>query len=397
MTRHEFQFRALDTQQQIISGQTQASSLLELEQSLQSQGLELLSARHAKIPARISPSELIDLFTHLENLLSAGIPLIDSLDDLSQQREAPTLQQLCQRLAQALRGGQAFSDALLNACPHIAPTIIGVIRAGESSGQLPAVLSRLTHNLQQAQNLKANLHRALLYPAVAGLLVVSASLFLMLFLVPQIREFVLQTGLPQSLPTRMLFALTEQLSRHWPILLALPPALMVMVFCALRYQPSLRLQADRWLFRLPVLGAIQQKLTLAKLADLLALLYSTGIPLLDGLRAMTQVSSNQFIRQTMAAVHSDVEQGQPLSHAFARHPIFPPLWIRMLQVGEKTGALDHSLIHVAQRYEREAEAALSTMQKLIEPALTVVIGVQLGWIMLATMQPIYGLIGQLAP
>lgn len=397
MNRHPFQFRALNAQQQVITGQTQASNLLELEQSLQSQGLELLSARRSKTPARIRPDELIDFFNHLENLLSAGVPLIDSLDDLSQQRGNPRLGQLCQQLAQALRGGQALSEALPAACPNLAPSITGIIQAGEMSGQLPAVLSRLTRNLQQAQNLKANLHRALLYPTLAGLLVTGASLFLMLFLVPQIREFVVQSGIPQSLPSRMLFALTDLLSAHLTTLLALPLALLFLFFGALRFRPSLRLQADRWLFRFPLLGEIQQKLTLAKLADLLALLYSTGIPLLDGLRSIAQTSGNRFIRQTLEIVHSDVEQGQPLSHAFARHPIFPPLWIRMLQVGEKTGALDHSLTHVAQRYEREAEATLGTMQKLIEPALTVAIGLQLGWIMLATMQPIYSLIGQLAP
>lgn len=394
-----FSFKALDAQQQIVTGKMQVPDREVLAQQLQQQGLDLLSARRLRSAASAKPSrrDLIDFCFHVEHLLNAGIPLIDALQDLAQGSDSRNLRQLSTRLAAAVIGGKSLSAALQGEVGETEPALVGVIRAGELSGRLPDILHRLGSNLSQSEALAAGTRQLLLYPAVAGGLVMAASAFLMIFLVPQIRSFLGESGLPLPLHTRLLFVVSDFLTGYWPYVIGTPPLLLLLCAGTLRYQPALRLRLDRLALDAPLTGRVSRRLAVARLADLLALLYSTGIPLLEALEAVQKSCANRVVGQALQRIRHAVEQGSSLAEAFARHDIFPPLLVRMLQIGEKTGGLDKALNNIAQRYEREARESIAILQTLLEPALTLCIGILLGWIMLATMQPIYGIIGQVSP
>ena len=394
-----FSFKALDAQQQIVTGKMQVPDREVLAQQLQQQGLDLLSARrlHSAASGKPSRRDLIDFCFHVEHLLNAGIPLIDALQDLAQGSDSRNLRQLSTRLAAAVIGGKSLSAALQSEVGDTEPALVGIIRAGELSGRLPDILHRLGNNLRQSEALAAGTRQLLLYPAVAGGLVMAASAFLMIFLVPQIRSFLGESGLPLPLHTRLLFVVSDFLTGYWPYVIGTPPLLLLLGAGALRYRPALRLRLDRLALNAPLTGRVSRRLAVARLADLLALLYSTGIPLLEALEAVQKSCSNRVVGQALQRIRHAVEQGSSLAEAFARHDIFPPLLVRMLQIGEKTGGLDKALNNIAQRYEREARETITILQTLLEPALTLCIGILLGWIMLATMQPIYGIIGQVSP
>lgn len=395
----QFSFKALDAHQQIVTGQMQAPNRKVLAQQLQQQELDLLSARRLRSRASGKPSrrDLIDFCFHVEHLLNAGIPLIDALQDLAQGSDSRSLRQLSTRLTAAVIGGKPLSAALQSEVGDTEPALVGIIRAGELSGRLPDILHRLGNNLRQSEALATGTRQLLLYPAVAGGLVMTASAFLMIFLVPQIRGFLGESGLPLPLHTQLLFVVSDFLTGYWPYVIGTPPLLLLLFAGALRYRPALRLRLDRLALDAPLTGRVNRRLAVARLADLLALLYTTGIPLLEALDAVQASSSNRVVGQALQRIRHAVEQGSSLADAFARHDIFPPLLVRMLQIGEKTGGLDKALNNIAQRYEREAREAIAILQTLLEPALTLCIGILLGWIMLATMQPIYGIIGQVSP
>lgn len=395
----QFSFKALDAQQQIVTGKMQVPDREVLAQQLQQQGLDLLSARRLRSAASGKPSrrDLIDFCFHVEHLLNAGIPLIDALQDLAQGSDSRNLRQLSTRLAAAVIGGKSLSAALQSEVGDTEPALVGIIRAGELSGRLPDILHRLGNNLRQSEALAASTRQLLLYPAVAGGLVMAASAFLMLFLVPQIRSFLGESGLPLPLHTRLLFVVSDFLTGYWPYVIGTPPLLLLLCAGTLRYRPALRLRLDRLALDAPLTGRVNRRLAVARLADLLALLYSTGIPLLEALEAVQKSCANRVVGQALQRIRHAVEQGSSLAEAFARHDIFPPLLVRMLQIGEKTGGLDKALNNIAQRYEHEARESIAILQTLLEPALTLCIGILLGWIMLATMQPIYGIIGQVSP
>ena len=395
----QFSFKALDAQQQIVTGKMLVPDREVLAQQLQQQGLDLLSARRLRSAASGKPSrrDLIDFCFHVEHLLNAGIPLIDALQDLAQGSDSRNLRQLSTRLGAAVIGGKSLSAALQSEVGETEPALVGVIRAGELSGRLPDILHRLGSNLRQSEALAAGTRQLLLYPAVAGGLVMAASAFLMIFLVPQIRSFLGESGLPLPLHTRLLFVVSDFLTGYWPYVIGTPPLLLLLCAGTLRYRPALRLRLDRLALDAPLTGRVSRRLAVARLADLLALLYSTGIPLLEALEAVQKSCANRVVGQALQRIRHAVEQGSSLAEAFARHDIFPPLLVRMLQIGEKTGGLDKALNNIAQRYEREARETIAILQALLEPALTLCIGILLGWIMLATMQPIYGIIGQVSP
>lgn len=390
-----YRFKAINADQEVVSGQSEATGLDDLERSLQRSGLELLRASPRK--QRMQPPsrrELIDFCFHVEQLLTAGIPLIEAIEDLAENGEGRHWRARCRRIATALAAGLPLSDALQTEAAGIDPVFTGVIRAGELSGQLPETLKRLGTTLRQEETLAAGTRKLLLYPAVAGTLVLGTAAFLMFFLVPQIRTFLGETGLPLPLHTRLLFATADLLAGYWPWLLAFPALLLPALHLAIRHSPDLARLRDSWLLKLPLTGGIYRKLLVTRQAELLALLYTTGIPLLEALAALQPTTRNRIVGAALADIHRSVEQGSTLADAFARHAIYPPLLVRMLQIGERTGRLDQTLNNIARRYEGEAADALAAVQTLIEPALTLIIGLLLGWIMLATMQPIYGIIGQ---
>lgn len=395
MTR-TYRFQALDARQQLVSGQMSASDPSELARLLRQHDLDLLLARRMLSfkQRKLARRELIDFCFHLEQLLTAGIPLLDALDNLAASGSSKPLRPLYRRIADELRGGKAFSAALPVEITRCDAAFAGIIHAGECSGRLSETLGRLGHSLRQTEALASASRKLLTYPLLATALVLCASLFLMFFLVPQIRGFLgtAVTDLPWY--TRLLFALSTLLQEHWPSLLGAPPLLALTAAIAIRQRPAWHEAWHRQLLRLPILGEIQRKLLVARLADLLAMLYASGIPLLEALELLPGTISNRAAARAVTQVHRQVEQGAALSGAFARQAIFPALLTRMLATGESTGRLDTSLANLAGIYEQEARAQIGVLQAMIEPALTLSIGILLGWMMLATLQPIYDIVGQ---
>jgi len=386
-----FRYRALDSSLQRVSGELEATSLLHLEQELQRRGLELLSARrrHLSLRTRLTRGELADFCMQVEQLLSAGIPLLEALQALGKSGEGARLPALCRRLEEKLAAGRALSQALEE--EQLDPAFVGMVRAGEFSGRLPDCLRRMGDSLSQGENLARSTKKLLLQPLLAASMVFAASLFLMLYLVPQIRDFLADSSHTLPLASTLLFATADLLQKYWPWLAALP-LLLALATAALRHDPARALAIDRMSLRIPLAGPVRRKLLIARLADLLAVLYSSGIPLLEALRSLPPTIGNRTAGNIVSQIAHDVEQGSSLAEAFSRHDFFPPLLIRMLLAGERSGTLEHALQHIGKRYEREASDSIAILQGLIAPVLTLLIGLLLGWIMLATIQPLYGLI-----
>lgn len=386
-----FRYQALDSRQQRVSGEREACSRAHLEAELLQLGQELINAKAQRLrrPPRMSRAELADFCLQIEQLLAAGIPLTEALHDLGASTEGARLPTLCRRLGERLVAGQSLSQALAE--ERLPPDCIGVIHAGEYSGRLADSLHRLGNSLQQSEEQARTTKKLLLQPLLAGLMVLAAGLFLMFYLVPQIRNFLTDSNQSLPLASILLFATADFLQHYWPWL-GLPPILLLVAASGLRRHPALAPEIDRLSLLIPLIGQIRRRLLTARLAELLALLYSSGIPLLEALRSIPAAIDNRFASNIVGQIADDVEQGSALAEAFSRHDFFPPLLIRILHAGERSGTLEQALEHIVRRCEREAGDAMATLQSLTGPALTLLIGLLLGWIMLATIQPLYGMI-----
>lgn len=389
-----YRYLALDARLQRVAGQMVASSPAHLEQRLHARGLELICASQQRFrrPHRMSCAELADFCQQTGQLLAAGIPLLEALHHLAESGEGSQLPALAQRLGERITDGQSLSQAFAEEAIDAAS--IGLIRAGENTGQLADCLTAAAHNLSQRVTLAAQTRKVLLQPALAGIMVITSGLFLMVYLVPQIRIFLTDSGQSLPLASRLLFALADILQAHWPVLLALP--LLLTSLTLLRRHPVMARHLDQVMLRLPLAGQIHRQLLIARLSEILGLLYASGVPLLEALHSLPSTIPNRAVAATLQRIAHGVEQGSSLAEAFNQHPLLPPLLIRMLDAGERSGTLEQSLRTIAQRCDHEANRRIDKLQALLGPLLTVFLGLLLGWIMLATIQPLYGLIDGVA-
>ena len=234
-----------------------------------------------------------------------------------------------------------------------------------------------------------------MYPAFVGTIVLSATFFLMVYMVPQLKQFVKNMG--QALPphTQALFFVSDLLVAYWYVALLLPIVLGIGLKLLLHTNPLARLRFDGLKLKAPFVGEILRKIILSRFANTFALLYASGIPILDSIRTTQDVVGNLVVRQGLERVEQLIGEGQNVTAAFHSIGFFPPLVIRMLRVGESTGALDDALTNVSYFYNRDVKESVERVQQLIEPMLTVVLGLLLGWIMLSVLGPVYDVISKI--
>lgn len=397
-----FKYRSVTPEGRIVRGRLDARNLDELEARLRHRGYALLSAKSVPsgrffLPRRLPRRELIHFCFHLDHLVRAGVPLLDSLNDLRESVEPGLLQETLDRLVEAIEGGLPLSQAMRAQPGAFAPLMVSLIHAGESSGRLPEVLGELTESLKWEDELASHTRKLLMYPALVSGVVLAATSFLMIHMVPQLKSFILNMGQALPIHTRMLFGISDFLLErgHW---LPLPPLCGLIAGQALlRYSPQARERLDAIKLSLPVFGPILSKIILSRLAATLAMLYAAGMPIVEALGTTREVAANRAMDKALQGVERAIHGGEQLAPAFLAAGLFPPLVVRMLRVGENTGNLDKALLNVAYFYNRDVKEAIGRAQSMIEPALTVVLGLLLGWIMLAVIGPIYDIIGRLAP
>jgi type IV pilus assembly protein PilC len=360
--------------------------------------LTLIDAReeHTSTSAgRISRRELINFCFHLEQLTRAGVPLLEGLGDLRDSHEQPHVRALLAVLIEDIAGGKLLSQAL---CAHPAvfdPVFVNLVQAGELSGELPAVLKRLADSIKWQDELIVQTRRILMYPAFVAVLVLAVLCFLLVYLVPQLLQF-MQAMQQQIPPSTQLLLWLSGLLTHFGVPMLLLLALSVLVLrWRWRVDGQFRLLLDGWLLRLPAVGSIVNRILLARFANVLALLYGAGIPVLDAIAMTRGVINNRALAEALRQVESRISDGQGLSASFAQTGLFPPLVLRMLRVGEGSGQLDEALLNVAYFYERDIRDAIARVHALLEPVMTVLLGLALAWIMSAVLGPIFDAMSQL--
>ncbi|HEX5392501.1 MAG TPA: type II secretion system F family protein [Rhodocyclaceae bacterium] len=394
-----YAYKAMDETGKISKGQLVATTIADLEARLKRMDLDLIRARLVT-PARhrltrIPRRDLIDFCFHMEQLIRAGVPLLDALLDLRDSMETLHFRNVVAEVANSIESGASLSQALMRH-PHVFDSVfLSLIAAGEHAGKLPEVLRDLTDALKWQDELTAQTKRLMLYPAFLGTLVATIFLFLLVYLVPKMAGFIANLGQALPLHTRILLATSDFLVRHWQALAMGAILTTIVTVLLIQAHPQWREQWDGAKLRLPLIGNVLRKIILSRIASVLALMYSAGISVLDALHVIGDVAGNRIIGQGLKNAEQQIRDGQRLAMAFQNTGLFPPLVIRMLHVGENTGALDTALSNVAYFYSRDAKESVARMQVLLEPILTVIIGALLGWIMLAVLGPIYDAISAL--
>ena len=394
-----FNYKAIDTNGKAIMGQIDALNVVDLELRLKRMGLDLVvggpTKRATGFGRGITRQDLINFCFHLEQLTSAGVPLVEGLTDLRDSVEAPRFREVISGLIEAIQGGQNMSGALASYPEIFSPVFRSLVKAGEDTGRLPDVLRSITDNLKWEDELAAQTKKLVMYPAFVGTVVIAVTMFLMVYLVPQMVSLIKNMG--QTIPahTQLLIYVSNFMVSYWWLVLAAPFAAYFGLKYAARTNPAVRYRIDSIKLRLPMVGPILRKIILSRFASIFALMYSSGITILEAIRNSEEVAGNAVIQEGLRNVGQQIADGKNVTAAFQEVGMFPPLVVRMLRVGESTGALDTALLNVSYFYNREVREEIGRIQVLIEPTLTVIMGVLLGWVMLSVLGPIYDTISKM--
>ena len=394
-----YAYKAMDISGRMIFGRMDAINPVDLEMRLKRMELDLVSGEPVKPGGltnnRISRRELIAFCFHLEQLSRAGVPIIESLVDLRDSLDNPRFREVLADMIESVEGGKTLSQALESHATVFDGVFISLIRAGEETGNLAEVLRNLTETLKWQDELAAQTKKLIMYPAFLGTVVVLVTLFMLLYLVPKMIGFITNMGQELPMHTKILVATSDFFVNYWYIVLGTPTLLAAGAAFMVATNARARRRFDAIKLGIPWIGEILKKIILSRFAGVFAMMYASGISVLDSIRTTQGIVGNAVIQEGLQQVEQMISDGQNITVAFQNVGLFPPLVIRMLRVGENTGSLDTALTNVSYFYNRDVRESIARVQAMIEPAMTMLVGLILGWVMLSVLGPIYDTITKL--
>jgi type IV pilus assembly protein PilC len=394
-----YSYRAVDDLGKTHKGLQDAANQVDLELRLRRSGLDLIDAKLDRSKSgmggrKIKRTELITFFFNLEQLTRAGVPLLESLADLRDTMNDPHFREIIANLVESIEGGKKLSQAMAQHPDAFDKIFISLTFAGEESGRLPEVFQHITESLKWQDEMSSHAKTILLLPAVVGTVVAGVTFFLMIYLVPQLVSFIKGMGQEIPIQTRILIATSSFFVNYWYVLLAVPVILPIAGKLIISSSPEMRFKFDQIKLDMWVIGPILRKIILARFANTFAMMYGSGITILDCITNSRDVVNNLAVAKSLEDVTHEIESGKNLTQSFQNTGMFPPLVIRMLKVGEATGSLDKALLNVSYFYDRDVKNSIKKVQTMIEPTMTIVLGALLGWVMLSVLSPIYDIIGK---
>jgi type IV pilus assembly protein PilC len=396
-----YTYKAVDGEGKNVLGRTEAVNVFDLEQRLARMGLDLISGAPSSQKSRfiggtkIKRQDLINFCFHLEQLIGAGVPVVESLTDLRDSLENPRFREVVSGMIESIGGGRSISQAMAEYPEVFGRVFVSLVRSGEQTGRLPEVLKSLTESIKWEDELAAQTKKLVMYPAFVGTIVILVTLFLMIYLVPQMTGFIRNMGQEIPLQTRLLIQVSSFFVNYWWGVISAPFLIWFGLKLAARTYPSVAYAIDHYKISMPLVGPILRKIILSRFASSFAMMYASGITVLDAIRSSEEIVGNRPLETALRTAGQQIAEGKALTAAFQEAALFPPLVIRMLKIGENTGALDTALLNVSYFYNREVREGIAKIQAMIEPALTLVLGLILGWVMLSVLGPVYDTISKM--
>jgi len=407
-----FQYAAKDKSGKTVQGTIQANDRGEAVNQLRNRDLIILKVEEG---GRASPerkaggasralfgkrpsatkAEIVIFTRQLSTMISAGISLLEAIEVLAEQAETPGMKACCVRLASELRGGSDLSAAM-STCPKVfSPLYVSMVTAGEASGQMDVILQRLADYVEATEELKREIRSAMTYPVISLVLVLSITAFLMIGVVPGFKEVF--DGLGAELPglTKATLATSDWLRAKWYLCFVFLFA-GIAGFMVARKTRQGELALDHLALRLPIFGQLTRKVCLARFSRTFATLVRSGVPIMGTLEIVAETAGNRVIADVVHASRDSVRNGNMLSDPLSKSKVFPPMVVRMIAIGERSGALEALLEKIAEFYDSQVKATIKSLTSLIEPLLICFMGGIVGLVILSVFLPILNLIGELS-
>lgn len=394
-----YEYKGVNAGGKNISGVLDGESLKTVKAKLRKDGIVVLEVREGGAVraarsrefsfggGRVKAGDLANATRQLATLLSSGLPLMEALNVLVDQEENQSLKGTLASVRDSVRGGSSLTDALKTNAKVFSPLYGNMVAAGEASGTLEITLDRLADFLEEQVRFRGRLAAALAYPALMTVIGIGVLFFLFSFVLPRVVGMF--EDMRQQLPfiTLALLAVVNVLSRFWWLILI---ALGGAGWYANRYlgTPAGREKADGWLLRMPVFGTLIRMIAVSRFTRTLGTLLQSGVPTLTALDIVQNVIGNTVLAEAVRKARESVREGESIAEPLRRSRLFPPVVVQMVSVGEKSGELEKMLLKVSDSFDRTVESRIAGLMSLVEPAIILVMGLIIGFIVIAILLPI---------
>ena len=402
MPTYKFKGRRFDTGA-VIEGERAAQSTQGLAATLRSEKIMPISINEKKVKAtptagkkgKVTSTQIAIFTKQFSVMLEAGLPLVQSLGILAEQQDSAAMAYCLDAVRADVEGGSTLAESMRKH-PKVFDTLyVNMVAAGEAGGILDVILQRLSIFVEKIVKLKRSLISASVYPTVVITVAIGIVVCIMVFVIPTFADLFKNMNATLPLPTRIVMGLSNVMAAYLLPILAL---LVLIVIVGQRYYATYsgKVVIDGIILKIPIFGAVIQKIIIARFSRTLGTLLTSGISILEALDITARTAGNMVIQNALLDCRKAVQEGNTLVDPLKRANLFPSMVIQMVGVGEQTGELDQMLQKLADFYEEQADAAIADFLTLIEPLMIIFLGGIIGGIVISMYLPIFSLIGKLA-
>lgn len=396
-------YKAVTKQAKIVTGVVDAKDETEVAKYLRMHDYHPISITAEKEDIlkdflirsrRIHATDTIFFTRQLSSMLSSGLTLMQALSILKNQIQNPAMRETVNGIITTVEEGGSFSSAI-GKYPKLFNSIyVSLIKAAEETGLLDKVLARLADNLEKQAELRSTIKSALTYPAIVVTLMIIVMIVMLIFVIPNLSQFYDSLNVPLPLPTQILLGISSLFTTWWYILIACI-AVGGYYFQKWRKTESGKAHLDIIVMKLPVFGKLIKESTVTEFSRTFGLLVGTGTLVVDSLNKSSDVVNLVPYKKAILAVAKQVEKGVTIGDAMSFNPVFPPILVEMVKIGEQTGKLDESLTKVSEYFEREVTTTVKALTTALEPFIMIILAIGVGFLILSIITPIYSLINQI--
>ncbi len=383
---------------QTVSGEMEAANREAVVARLRSQQVIATAVRtkpkDITIPglgAKVSDKDIVVFTRQFATMIDAGLPLVQCLEILASQQDNKVLKKTLTEIRQSVEGGSTFAAALKQHPKVFSSLYANMVEAGEAGGILDTILNRLAQYMEKAMALKKKVKSAMIYPSTIVTVAVAVVIFLLVFVIPTFKAMFEGFGAALPLPTQIVLEMSRLVIAYFWVGIGVIVGLIV----AVRWwygTSSGRINIDRFLLRLPIIGILLRKVAVAKFTRTLGTLISSGVAILDGLDITARTAGNKIVEIAVLKTRASIAEGKTIAEPLRDSGVFPPMVVQMIAVGEQTGALDAMLGKIADFYDEEVDTAVANLTALLEPMLMVFLGIVIGGVVIAMYLPIFKLV-----
>ncbi|CAM3450166.1 type II secretion system protein F [Pseudomonas floridensis] len=391
-----FTWEGVDKKGSKISGELSGHNPALIKAQLRKQGINPTKVRKKSVSIfgkgkKIKPLDIAFFSRQMATMMKAGVPLLQSFDIISEGAENPNMRSLVDSLKQEVSAGNSFAIALRQKPEYFDDLFCNLVDAGEQAGALESLLDRVATYKEKTEKLKAKIKKAMTYPAAVVVVAMIVSGILLIKVVPQFQSVFAGFGAELPAFTLMVIWLSEVMQRWWLAVLGLLIGSGFMFKKTYKKSQKFRDGVDRFLLKIPVIGPLIFKSSVARYARTLATTFAAGVPLVEALDSVAGATGNVVFRNAVQKIKQDVSTGMQLNFSMRSTGVFPSLAIQMTAIGEESGALDSMLEKVATYYEDEVDNMVDSLTSLMEPMIMAVLGVIVGGLVIAMYLPIFKL------